>query len=218
MRDLLRLSPNTERVPFNYQRSLVGAFHKWLGLNEVHDELSLYSLSWLSPGDRHADGLDFPWGSTFFISAARPELLSRLINGILKGHHIRWGMRVEEIDIQEAGEFGERQRFRVQSPVFIRRKVDGNHKFYLYSDPEANQLMTETLQKKLRKLGLPTDVAVRFDRSYPKPRVRKITFDKVELKASACPVILEGDPRAIQAAWKVGIGNSTGIGFGALNN
>jgi len=29
-------------------------------------------------------------------------------------------------------------------------------------------------------------------------------------------VIVEGDPRAVQFAWEVGVGNSTGIGFGAL--
>ena len=31
MRIYLQLTPNRETVPFNYQQSLVGAFHKWLG-------------------------------------------------------------------------------------------------------------------------------------------------------------------------------------------
>ncbi len=60
MRIYLQLSANREIVPFNYQQSLVGAFHKWLGENELHDDISLYSLSWLSKGVPKKGGLDFP--------------------------------------------------------------------------------------------------------------------------------------------------------------
>ena len=71
MRIYLHLSPNRELVPFNYQQSLVGAFHRWLGENELHDEISLYSLSWLQGGVAGKEGLDFPQGATFCIRASR---------------------------------------------------------------------------------------------------------------------------------------------------
>lgn len=48
MRLHLRLSPNTTPVSFDHLHQLTGALHKWLGENEVHDELSLYSFGWLS--------------------------------------------------------------------------------------------------------------------------------------------------------------------------
>ena len=44
MRIYLHLTPNTQIVPFNYQQSLVGAFHRWLGKNELHDDISLSFL------------------------------------------------------------------------------------------------------------------------------------------------------------------------------
>lgn len=72
MRIYLHLSPNKEIVPFNYQQSLVGAFHKWLGeKNELHDDISLYSLSWLTGGKMRHDkrGYDFRNGAQFSISA-----------------------------------------------------------------------------------------------------------------------------------------------------
>jgi CRISPR/Cas system endoribonuclease Cas6 (RAMP superfamily) len=50
MRLHLYLSPNERPVPFDYQHYLTGAFHKWLGANDLHDRLSLYSLSWLYEG------------------------------------------------------------------------------------------------------------------------------------------------------------------------
>ena len=92
MRIHLHLTPNRQIVPYNYQPALVGALHKWLGHNNLHDELSLYSLSWLSKGTPRKNGLDFPHGSTFYISAPNPELLSKMVNGVLAGHEIRWGM------------------------------------------------------------------------------------------------------------------------------
>jgi CRISPR/Cas system endoribonuclease Cas6 (RAMP superfamily) len=56
MRLHLSLTPNTEPVPFNYQHQLTGALHKWLGENELHDKISLYSFSWLRGRAERVDG------------------------------------------------------------------------------------------------------------------------------------------------------------------
>lgn len=218
MRIYLHLSPNTEIVPFNYQAALVGAFHKWLGQNELHDDISLYSLSWLNHGKPRRNGLDFPGGSTFYVSAPDPDLLSAMVNGVFEGHQIRWGMEVREVTIQRTPEFGNRQRFLAQSPILIKRKreEDPHHRFFYPTDPEADGYLTETLQQKLERFGLPANVSVTFDPDYQNPRIKKITYKNIEIKGTLCPVIVEGDPRAVAFAWEVGVGNSTGIGFGAL--
>ncbi len=218
MRIYLHLSPNTEIVPFDYQASLVGAFHKWLGQNELHDDISLYSLSWLSGARKTDDGFHFPRGSTFFISSPLPDLHQKVVSGIFNAQHIRWGMRVQEVRMCVTPDFGGRKRFVVQSPVLIKRKQEGaKHQKYFYpSDPESNTFLTETLQKKLQKVGRATDVSVAFDSSYAKPGIKKVTFNNIDIKASFCPVIVTGDPQAVAFAWDVGVGNSTGIGFGAL--
>jgi len=221
MRIYLTLSPNTEIVPFNYQQSLVGAFHKWLGENQYHDDISLYSLSWLSGGQMRRDkkGLDFRNGATFFVSAPKQELLQDLIKGVFgQGPHIRWGMQVQEATMRVTPDFGELQRFFVESPIFIKRqRKDGEgHQFYFPKDAEANTYMTETLQRKLALMDLSTDVSVSFDPSFSNPDIKRILFNGISLKATACPVIVEGDAKSVAFAWDVGIGNSTGIGFGAL--
>ncbi len=220
MRIYLKLSPNKEIVPFNYQQNLVGAFHRWLGENELHDQLSLYSLSWLQGGriNNKNSGINFKNGTTFFISAPREELLKDLLSGIFKGTHIRWGMHVQEIIIKVTPHFGAKQRFLTSSPVFIQRTIKDSRekKFYFYNDSISNDLLTETLQNKLKKGGLSTDVSVKFDSNYHHPKTKKITFNNIDLKASSCPVIITGDPESVSFAWNVGIGNSTGIGFGSL--
>jgi CRISPR-associated endoribonuclease Cas6 len=207
-------------VPFYYQQNLVGAFHRWIGENELHDDISLYSLSWLYGGKMRRDkkGFDFKNGATFFISAPNQDLLKDLINGIFQGTEICWGMHVEEVSMKVTPNFGNYQRFIPQSPIFIKRTrpEDNGHQFFFPTDKEANNYMTETLQRKLAKTGLTTDVSVSFDNSWSKIKIKKIQFNKINLKATLCPVIVEGHPDAVRFAWDVGIGNSTGIGFGAL--
>ena len=77
--------------------------------------------------------------------------------------------------------------------------------------------MTQTLQTKLKKADLnPEGVKVSFDKTYRNPKTKIIRYNGVDCKASMCPIIIEGTPDQIKFAWNVGIGNSTGIGFGAL--
>ena len=63
-------------IPFDHQHYLVGAIHKWLGWNEQHGKLSLYSFSRLAGGKAVNDGLLFPNGSSFFFSAFDPGLIN----------------------------------------------------------------------------------------------------------------------------------------------
>ena len=218
MRIYLHLTPNQEIVPYGYQPALVGAMHKWLGENSLHDELSLYSLSWLGKGIPRKKGLDFPEGTSFFISAPDPELLSKMVNGVFKGHEIRWGMEVKEVTIQRTPKMGDRQKFFAQSPILLKRRIDEEkyQKYFYAGDDMADTIMTDILIRKLERQGLPTAVKASFDRSYPYPKVKKTNYRGIDIKGSLCPVIVEGDPRAVAFAWEVGLGNSTGIGFGAL--
>jgi CRISPR-associated endoribonuclease Cas6 len=199
---------------------LVGAFHKWLGENELHDEISLYSLSWLYGGKMRRDkkGYDFRHGAEFFISSPLEDLHKKAISGLFKDEDIQWGMRVQEVRICTTPEFGERQRFIAQSPVFIkkRREEGKGQQFVFPGDEDANALMTATLQKKLDRAGMGYEASVAFDPEYQNPKTKKITFNKIDLIGTFCPVIVEGDPEAVRFAWVVGVGHSTGIGFGAL--
>ena len=217
MRIYLHLTPNTEPVPFNYQAALVGAFHKWLGENELHDDISLYSLSWLEHAHMRRGALDFPGGSTFYISAPSADFLASLIAGVQEGWQLRWGMEVEKVTIQRTPDFGESRRFLVQSPVLIKRRLaDGKQKYFFPKDAVANQYLTETMQHKLKRAGLPKNVEVSFDSRYENPKTKMVNYKGIDIKGTLCPVLVSGHPRAVQFAWEVGVGNSTGIGFGAL--
>lgn len=218
MRIHLKLSPTRTIVPYNYQQNLVGAFHQWLGKNTVHDEgHSLYSLSWLAGGYGTKAGLKFEGGATWFISAPDSSLLKKVISGIQEKPEIAFGLNVEEIIIQETPQFSNYAKFYLASPVLIKRKIGGDTIHFAYNDDHVDKLLTLTLKSKLLKAELESEeVSVAFDRSYPKPKTVVSTYNNIKNKANYCPVILEGSPKAIAFAWEVGVGNSTGIGFGAI--
>lgn len=217
MRIHFNLTPNTEIVPFDYQDFLVGAFHKWMGWNEIHDEISLYSLSWLQGGEMIKDGFDFPRGARWFISFWDEEIGKQLIMSAMKEPDVCCGMKVKEIQIQENPNFSNKEKFIAASPIFI-RKYDENRKatHLTYKNDDTAAYLTETLMKKLVAANLNYEAEVYFDKSYFKPKTKLVKINGIENRANFCPVIIEGHPDAIKFAWNVGIGHSTGCGFGAL--
>ena len=211
------LSPNTQTVPFDYQHYLIGTFHKWMGWNNIHDEISLYSLSWLQGGKMVKNGFVFPNGARWFISFWDEEIGKQLIMNAMKNPDVCCGMNVEEIQIQETPKFCERERFAASSPIFI-RKYDENRKavHLTYKDNDADDYLTETLNKKLKTAKLNFIVKVGFDKTFYAPKTKLVKINGINSRANFCPVIVEGDPEAVRFAWNVGIGHSTGCGFGSL--
>jgi len=218
MRIYLQLTKNTELIPFNYQPFLTGALHKWLGKGNIeHGNISLYSFSWLQNVDTTDKGINLKHGSHFFISAFDDVLIKTIVKGILTDPLVCFGSSVLAVDVVENPMFSNVQWFNTASPVLVRR-FDGEKDHHVgFDDEKASICLTEAMQRKLVLAGLPTDnVKVSFDRNYHSPRTKVITYKGIGNRVNICPVIVEGTPEQIAFAWNVGVGNSTGIGFGAL--
>lgn len=217
MRLHFRLSKNNEIVPFNYMDKLIKIFHKWIGLNDLHDDISLYSLSWLQKGHSKGGGLDFPDGTNWFISAWDTDICKKILNSARDDFDISWGMKILEIQIQETPNFGNKERFNVASPVFIRKYDEDNKAIHLtLEDEDVDYYLTQTLKRKLHKAIIDSPVKVSFDKNYPNPKTKLVKISGIENRAVVCPVIIEGNPEAVKFAWNVGIGHLTGCGFGSL--
>jgi CRISPR-associated endoribonuclease Cas6 len=217
MRIHLKLTKNKQPVPFEYNAILAGIFHKWINDTDIHDNLSLYSFSGLRGGGVNKGELDFPKGGEWFISAYNSEIVGKIIRNIKKSSELAYGMKVKEIIICETPKFSCKEKFMLATPVFIKRTINNKSIHYLYSDLNADELMTETMKKKLNVIGVSDDsLQILFDRQYEKSKVKLISYKGIKNKVNWCPVIMHGKPETIEFAWNVGIGNSTGIGFGAL--
>jgi CRISPR-associated endoribonuclease Cas6 len=217
MRLHVTLSSDEKPVPFNHQPQITGAIHKWLGINDVHDAVSLYSFSWLQGGKKVGDHLKFTDGSRFYLSAYDTDLIKAAIRGIQLDPSISFGLSVSELSLEETPEFSDKAIFRVSSPVLVKRKVDNREVHYTFEDLHADHLLTETLKTKLRKAGMNDDgVGVRFQRDFPGARSKISYYNKIGNRVNICPVEIEGSPEQIAFAWNVGVGNSTGIGYGSI--
>jgi CRISPR-associated endoribonuclease Cas6 len=217
MRIHVKTTPSTEIIPFNYQNVLTGTLHKWIGPNNIHDTISDYSFSWLNGGSTTKKGIRFYEGASFFISAYSSDLIKSIVKGIRVQPEIAYGLKVSEIIIQENPSFGESGIFHPASPVFIKRNKDGRDVHYTYEDVESNEFLTETLRNKLKRAGLSFEnVIVEFDTNYRNRKIKTIYYNKIGNKVNMSSVKISGTPDQLAFAWNVGVGNSTGIGFGAL--
>lgn len=219
MRIHLKLTANTQPVSFDHLPFLVGTFHKWLGENNIHGDLSLYSFSWLKGGKKTPKGLDFENGATWFISAYDDSTIKQLISGIRESSDVCFGMKVKEITIQETPNFDSRKIFSVNSPVLIKshESEQKQQKHLSFVEIESDEVLTRTLVHKLERAGLDSQgVKVYFDRSYAFAKMKLVSYRGIGNRTNVCPVIVEGTPEQIGFAWNVGIGHSTGIGFGAI--
>lgn len=219
MRIHLNTTANTSPVPFDYQQKLVGTIHKWIGCNSIHDKISLYSFSWLNGGRKAGDALQFRDGASMFISFYDEQIIRQIIRTILEDPEMFYGMRVVAVDIVKDPDFTDCDYFLCASPIFIKRRLeDGTIRQYSFNDKECDALMKETLLSKMQKAGLPADdtLEIMFDSSYAKKKTKLVRYHNIGNKANLCPVFIKGKPETKLFAWNVGIGNCTGIGFGAI--
>lgn len=221
MRIQLKLSANTETVPFNHLHQLTGVVHKWLGINEVHDKTSLYSFGSLRGGKAQSNGLDFAEGATWNISFFDETFYKKLLKGILENPSVAFGMVVMEAQEIAARPFEKQYVFYTDGGSVLARqkRADGTKEYLFWDSLAANEVLTHLLRKKLALAGFTGEhlnARVAFDRTYSKARTRKISIKGTEHKGSECPIIVEGTPEAIHFAWLVGVGDLTGSGFGAL--
>lgn len=219
MRIYLRTTPNSQPVPVDYQQKLVGTIHKWIGAdNNLHNDLSLYSFSWLQGSKLEGKSLQFRHGASFFISFYEESVIKDIVRTILRDPQMFCGMAVSDVQIVETPDLSNKTLFYCGSPVFIKRRLeDGRVRQYNFNDVESARLMKETLINKMRHAGLEDDsLDIRFDTTYRGKRLKFIRYHGVGNKASMCPVLISGRVETKQFVWNVGVGNCTGIGFGAI--
>lgn len=221
MRIYLQTTPNNEIVPFNYQQKLSGVFYTWLGkINDCHDRMSLYSYSWLKKGYMTDAGYEFPNGASWYISFYSEEKLKMLMRSILNQPQMFSGLTVSDIIIEDTPYLSERSLFYLGSPVFIQKHTPDlkNNIQYTFDDVKADEMLTQTMLHKMEIAGIQKDetLKIMFDRSYTAKKTKLVSYKGIKLRASLCPIIIDGRPESKSFAWNVGIGNSTGIGFGAI--
>ncbi len=219
MRLHIKTSQNQIKIPFDYQQKLTGVLHKWLGENnQEHGEISLYSFSWLKNTQVSENGLICPKGASFFLSFYDTKRLKDVLANIRKEPEMFCGMSVEDVVIEDTPDLTQQELFNLGSPILIKRNENGKITEFYYNNSISGKLLEHTLRTKMRLAGIPDDdtLSIAFDLNYTKKKTKLVWYDNISNKANMCPVIIKGNNLTKQFAWNVGLGNSTGIGFGSI--
>ncbi len=218
MRILISIDAQGRGIPFDHQPLLVGTIHKWLGRNNVHGQVSLYSFSRLMGGKRSGEVLKFDRNASMFFSSHEPEITKRLVQGIMDDKTMFHGLEVNEVQLINDHDLSNQELFYPCSPIFIKRRNGEKIDHILYDDPKAGEYLKETLNTRMKEAGLEEDdsLEISFDQTYRRASSKLVNYNGTMNKCSWCPVIIKGKPETKLFAWNVGLGNSTGIGLGAI--
>jgi CRISPR-associated endoribonuclease Cas6 len=217
MRIHLKIDTKKQVIPFFHQPLLVGCIHKWLGRNTEHGALSLYSFSRLAGGRATQKGLKFDKETSFFFSAHDPTLISKIATGIMKDRTMFYGLEVIEVLLKDNPDLSAKERFMPASPILVKRSNEDYTDHILFNDPVSATCMEKTLRTKMERAGIVDDtLEIRFDATDPRAETQIITYNGIQNKTNWCPIIIKGKPETKLFVWNTGIGNSTGIGLGAI--
>lgn len=218
MRIYLKLSRNKTVIPFNYQELLVGTIHKWIGSdNTIHGKSGQYSFSWIQNTIATKKGVNLKGDAYFFIGSINDALIKTIIKGVLDSPEMFNGVQVIDVQVVNVPEFENIEEFLMASPVLLKIKEENRTKHVTLLDKDFEEVLTDNLKRKLEKVGLSSEgLSIRLNPETSYRQTKLVTYKRVNNKTSLAPIIIQGTQEQIAYAWCNGLGNSTGIGFGAL--
>lgn len=218
MRIILITTKNESIVPFDYQELLVGVIHKWLGMNDLHDKISLYSFSWLNGANLCENGFDFENGAQWFISFYESKYLKTIISSIQSSPELFYGMRVTDVTIKDDPNFTYTEDFVLASPILLKERQEKEIKHLIYSDEDVESLLEYTIRHKMEIAGIPKDetLKIAIDKFSQMCKRKMVKIHGISNRCFYCPIRIKAKNETKQFIWNVGLGHSTGVGFGSI--
>lgn len=245
MRIKVNFSPNTEEVP-NNNSIMLEYVHRCLGRdNEYHDKASSYNVSHFYGGDLvegKTNLLNFPNGGYFIISSGDDKFINSFLLGLLNNSEISYGMKYKNVEHIKEIFFDGWNHFATLSP-FIIKKILGKNEYsfltlngeykrvdgkYLATKDEGydfQEVIKNYLVNKLSKIDSSINLSsliIKIDecdkdgKKHNKHKVKKVYVKNVVNYANQCQLSIFCSKKVAQLLYNIGIGQSTGAGFGAI--
>ena len=162
--------------------------------------------------------IEFRDDSFFFISAWDDSIIKKIVGGILDDPTMFCGIKVNGVQIIDTPIFNESTRFIMASPVLLKyRESNNTYRYVTIEDDDFEEKLNTNFKDKLRYAGIDKDgVKISIDPDSTYRQTKMVTYNNIKNRASLVPLVIEGTQEQIEFAWSVGLGHSTGIGFGAL--
>jgi CRISPR-associated endoribonuclease Cas6 len=223
MRIKINFSKNTRPVSIANQSQVNGYIHKCLGIdNKYHDAVNNYAVSSLMGGRLNEDKktVSFDNGGYITVSSSDTEFMNKLVMGILNNQEFTCGMNFAGVDPINETFINGWNHFATLSPFLIKEKTDNGYGFVTLNDDNFEAKVKSYLLNKLSKID-PTLNLTNFNvkiPNNPKHKVKKILVKNVINHANQCHLSINCDKRVAELLYNIGVGQSTGSGFGTVYN
>ena len=213
----VKLTQPTTEVPVNNQHQLNGFIHASFGKNNpYHDSFSNYNISSLQGGKLNADKktISFPNGNPYFYISGDDKFIGFAIDSFMNSKASMFGMVFESIDITD--DFVVNSRFDniiTISPILLR---DKNGKRLTFKDEKWVEILTENCVKKLEHNNI-CDPTFKIEIINPhKAKEKCVWVGNVFNKSTMIRLKVFGKPNTRRHLYNMGLGHSTGSGFGSI--
>lgn len=216
MRIKIKLSGVSE-LTINNQSKVNSFIHRCLGKNNIyHDVHSDYVVSNLRGGKliRGTNKVNFSDGCFIVVSSLDNTFINKLLIGLMSGIEFGDGIRFLGIENIDEVIYDGYNYFRTLTPILL--KVGGEIK--TLEDKDYVSLLELSTKRKLLKIDSSLDLS-NFSIeivSHPKHKVRSINIKGNYTRCSDCQLTIRGSKAVCEILYEVGIGKSTGSGFGLL--
>lgn len=215
MRIKITLTKPTEDVPVNNQEYLNSFFHKILGENnKYHDTFSRYAVSSLQGGRLLEDkrNLAFSENPYFYFSTVDNEMMGIFLRSAMFYKGTFLGMGIKNIVPDDFICHDRFDKIITASPILIK---DKGHMLSVV-DKEWLERVENNCKAKLAKEGI-VDETFSISIISPEKSKRKLIFTKgIGNICSLTRLRIEGRKKTRETLYNMGIGNSTGYGFGSI--
>lgn len=208
-------------IPVSNQKELNSYIHKCVGVNnKFHDAYSNYCISSLQGGklNKETGLLYFESEPYILLTMQNPDFVDAFVSGAIKNKFTLFDMHYNNIDYihYDINEFYD--IVYTLSPILLKKHNKGKGKTEKISvrDEGFIEMLKEQCIKKLRNNGIddPTfDIELH---NKEKSKVKKIMVGNIFNICSMCSLLVRGKKKTREMLYNLGIGNSTGSGFGMV--
>jgi len=232
MRIKIKFKGTKEGVPFNNQYHVISFLHKCLGKNNhYHDRSSNYSLSTIQGGKKikGENFLDMSSGCYITVSSLDAEFISAIINFLIINANtieLCYGMKYDGYDFRIDNFKNGWNHVGMLSPIFLKTTKNKSDIIHTLNDDDFEEELHKHIINKLSKVNsdLKLDKFKVKVRKSKRNRTRHIDIKqsingkRVFNIANQCNLEIFANKKVMDTLYAIGIGSSTGIGFGSIFN
>lgn len=213
---------SSERIYKEAMNGKVNGFINYcLGENNIyHGNFSNYCVSSLQGGHMNKKGeLSFPEGSYLYVSSSDGDFIETIIETIMSSNKGIDDMNVTTFSVEYIQSYSEYDIIRTISPVMLVWKQGDKKRIVTVKDSDFFEILTEQSKLKLIKQGHDEE-KVKTLKIEPfhieKAKTKDVVIKGIHNITSMIMAVVKGDAGVRCALYELGLGKSTGYGFGAV--